>query len=75
MKNAEVAFPQARGKATRDHNTEWIDHVKVFIFDYPDRDHPGGAADPPHLADLPLDTFISGGETSCSSGATRDGSS
>jgi FkbM family methyltransferase len=45
------------------HNTEWVDHVKVFIFECPDRDHPGAAQQMFRtLAHLPLDTFISGGE-------------
>lgn len=44
-------------------NTEWVDHVKVFIFECPDRDHPGAAAQMFRaLSHLPLDTFISGGE-------------
>jgi FkbM family methyltransferase len=45
------------------HNTEWVNHVKVFIFECPDRDHPGAALQIFRtLAHLPLDTFISGGE-------------
>lgn len=43
------------------HNTEWVDHVKAFVFECPDRDHPGAAAQIFRtLAHLPLDTFISG---------------
>jgi FkbM family methyltransferase len=44
-------------------NTEWVNHVKVFIFECPDRDHPGAALQIFRtLGHLPLDTFISGGE-------------
>ena len=42
-------------------NTDWVDHVKVFVFECPDRDHPGAAARIFRtLAHLPLDTFVSG---------------
>jgi FkbM family methyltransferase len=42
-------------------DTEWVEHVKVFVFECPDRDRPGAAAQIFRtLAHLPLDTFISG---------------
>ena len=44
-------------------NPEWVNHVKVFVFECPDRDHPGAAAQIFRaLAHLPFDAFISGGE-------------
>ncbi len=42
-------------------NTEWVDHVKAFIFECPDRDRPGAASQIFRtVSHLPLDTFISG---------------
>ena len=42
-------------------NTEWVDHVKAFVFECPDRDHPGATAQIfRSTAHLPLDTFVSG---------------
>jgi len=42
-------------------NTDWVDHVKAFVFECPDRDHPGATAQIFRTtAHLPLDTFISG---------------
>jgi FkbM family methyltransferase len=43
------------------HNTAWVEHVKAFIFECPDRDHPGAAFQIFRaLAHLPFDTFVSG---------------
>lgn len=42
-------------------NTGWVDHVKAFVFECPDRDHPGAAAQIFRtLAHLPFDTYVSG---------------
>jgi len=42
-------------------NTEWVEHVKAFVFECPDRDHPGAAFQIFRmLAHLPFDTFVSG---------------
>jgi FkbM family methyltransferase len=42
-------------------NTEWIEHVKAFVFECPDRDHEGAAFQIFRtLAHLPFDTFVSG---------------
>lgn len=42
-------------------NTDWVDHVKAFVFECPDRDHPGASAQIFRtLAHRPFDTFISG---------------
>lgn len=42
-------------------NTEWVNHVKAFVFECPDNDHPGAAQQMFRtLAHLPLDTFVSG---------------
>jgi FkbM family methyltransferase len=42
-------------------NTEWVDHVKAFVFECPDRDRPGAAFQIFRaVGHLPLDTFISG---------------
>jgi FkbM family methyltransferase len=43
------------------HNTAWVEHVKAFIFECPDRDHPGAAFQIFRaFAHLPFDTFVSG---------------
>ena len=42
-------------------NTDWVEHVKAFVFECPDRDHPGATAQIFRtLAHLSFDTFISG---------------
>jgi FkbM family methyltransferase len=42
-------------------NTEWVNHVKAFVFECPDRDRPGAAFQIFRaVGHLPLDTFISG---------------
>lgn len=42
-------------------NTEWVNHVKAFIFECPDRDKPGAAFQIFRaFANLPFDTFVSG---------------
>lgn len=42
-------------------NTEWVNHVKAFVFECPDRDHPGAAFQIFRaLSHLPLRTYISG---------------
>ena len=42
-------------------DTEWVNHVKAFVFECPDRDYPGAAFQIFRaLAHLPLRTYISG---------------
>jgi FkbM family methyltransferase len=42
-------------------NTDWVDHVKAFVFECPDHDHPGASTQIFRtLAQLPFDTFVSG---------------
>jgi FkbM family methyltransferase len=43
------------------HDTDWVNHVKAFIFECPDNDHPGAAQQVfRSLEHLPLHTFVSG---------------
>jgi FkbM family methyltransferase len=43
------------------HNTEWVNHVKAFVFECPDRDHPGTTARIFRtLEQVSFDTFVSG---------------
>ena len=42
-------------------DTGWADHVKAFIIECPDNDHPGATQKIFHtLGHLPLDAFVSG---------------